>query len=207
MLSEILNWFSIHYIEIIGTIFSIIYVFLSIKQSIWLWPLGLISSALYIYIFFISKIYADMSLQMYYVLISIYGWYFWLQKNDNPENKKTSFKPRHISYNLLIILGLATSILFVIISQLLIRFTDSEIPYWDAFTTASGIVATWMLAKKYIEHWIIWIFVDIISSALYFYKELYVTVFLYVVYAAMAVIGYIEWKKELVERQNTDVST
>jgi len=201
MIPVILDWISKNYIqiiEVIGTVLSIVYVFLSIKQNILLWPVGLAASAIYIYIFFIYKIYADMSLQLYYVVISIYGWYFWLQKTNSSE--KSNLKPKKTSCNVLIILALVISILFVAISQVLINFTDSQIPYWDAFTTSASIVATWMLVKKYIEHWYIWIVVDIISSGLYFYKELYFTVFLYIVYTIMAIIGYFEWNKSVVNR-------
>ncbi|MBN1251993.1 MAG: nicotinamide mononucleotide transporter [Bacteroidales bacterium] len=197
MLNEISNWISNNYFEILGTLFSIIYVYFSIKQNILLWPLGIISSAIYISIFFHSKIYADMSLQIYYVIISIYGWYFWLHGNKKTNNKKIVLKVRKSSYKQLIIIALSILVLFLIISKILIYFTDSEIPYWDAFTTAASIVATWMLAKKYIEHWIIWIIVDIISSGLYYYKDLYFTIFLYLVYTSMAFIGYYQWNKEL----------
>jgi len=195
MLHNIIFWLSSHYIEIVGTILSILYVFLSIKQNIWLWPTGIISSLFYCYIFFDSKIYADMSLQVYYVVVSIYGWYFWIKKTN--VNNETKLNPQKISYNMAIILLLTTGILFLIISQILINFTDSVIPYLDAFTTSASFIATWMLVKKYIEHWFIWIVVDTLSSGIYFYKELYFTVFLYIVYSLMAIVGYIEWKKSL----------
>jgi len=192
---DVLRWLSEHYVEIVGTLLSIIYVFLSIKQNIWLWPFGIISSLFYIYIFLDSKIYADMALQVYYVAVSIYGWYFWLNGKSQTQSNNEKLKVRKTTYNLQILLALSTSILFIVISQILIYFTDSEIPYWDAFTTSTSIVATWMLAKKYIEHWFFWIIIDIISSGLYFYKELYVTVFLYLIYTIMAVVGYLEWNK------------
>ncbi len=195
MLHNIIFWLSSHYIEIVGTILSILYVFLSIKQNIWLWPTGIISSLFYCYIFFDSKIYADMSLQVYYVVVSIYGWYFWIKKTN--VNNETKLNPQKISYNMAIILLLTTGILFLIISQILINFTDSVIPYLDAFTTSASFIATWMLVKKYIEHWFIWIVVDTLSIGIYFYKELYFTVFLYIVYSLMAIVGYIEWKKSL----------
>jgi len=76
------------------------------------------------------------------------------------------------------------------------RFTDSPIPFWDAFTTSLSIFATWMLARKKIEQWLIWIFVDLVSVGLYLYRGLYPTVFLFLVYAVMAVIGYYEWRKD-----------
>jgi len=194
-MSSIYPWFISHYEEVLGTIFSLIYLYFSIKQNIWLWPLGIISSAIYIYIFFNAGIYADMGLQVYYVLISIYGWYYWTygKKGDNTQKLKVQFAGEKMMVVLLII----TTVLFIFISQILLNFTDSKIPYWDALTTAASITATWMLAKKYIEHWLVWIVVDFISAGIYFYRELYITIFLYLVYAIMAIIGYFQWKKDI----------
>jgi nicotinamide mononucleotide transporter len=194
-MNSITPWLLNHYDEVLGTLFSFIYLYFSIKQNIWLWPLGIISSAIYAWVFFDSHIYADMALQFYYVAISIYGWYYWHlgQMEQTEKQVKVQFTEKNLWFRLLPV----TVLLFLLISQILIRFTDSEIPYWDAFTTAASITATWMLAKKYIEHWLIWIIVDLISSGLYFYKELYFTILLYLVYTVMAVIGYIQWKKDI----------
>ena len=195
MLQGFLTWISNHYVEVLGTIFGLFYIFLSIKQSVWCWPFGLISSVIYIFVFFYSGFYADMGLQFYYVFISIYGWYNWVFGG-----KKEINKTLHISVTstkLWIKLFIANTILFVIISYILINHTDSTIPYWDAFTTAASIVATWMLAQKKIEHWLIWIVVDIVSLGLYIYKDLFATVILFAVYTILALIGYLEWRKDL----------
>jgi nicotinamide mononucleotide transporter len=136
-----------------------------------------------------------MGLQFYYVFISIYGWYNWAFGG-----KKEINKILHItvtSAKLWVKLFIANAILFVIISYILINHTDSTIPYWDAFTTAASIVATWMLAQKKIEHWLIWIVVDIVSLGLYIYKDLFATVILFAVYTILALIGYLEWRKDL----------
>jgi len=200
MLQQVLLWISNNYIELLGLIFGLLYILLSIKQNIWCWPVGFITSALYVYVFFVTKFYADMGLQVYYLMVSVYGWYHWMfgaksKKQDDLKISKTNIK-------LAIYLFLATSILFIIISYILVNYTDSEIPYWDAFTTAASFVATWMLARKIIEHWIIWIVVDSVSLGLYIYKELYPTVILFAVYTVLAILGYIEWKKELKKKLN-----
>ena len=195
-MNNIYSWVSVNYEELLGIIFSFIYLYFSIKQKIWLWPLGLISSAIYTYIFLKSGLYADMGLQIYYVIISVYGWYYWFN-NKTPKLNNKKLEIKYLDKKTAGLLLLITIILFIIISQILLYFTDSEIPYWDAFTTAAGITATWMLAKKYIEHWLIWVVVDLISSALYFYKNLNLTVILYIVYTVMAVIGYMQWKKSI----------
>lgn len=197
MLQQIFLWITGNYIELLGAIFGFAYIFLSIKQNIWCWPVGLITSALYIYVFFVSKFYADMGLQVYYLIVSVYGWYHWM---FGSKSKKTDdLKVSTINFKLGIYLFIANGILFLVISYILVNYTDSVVPYWDAFTTAASFVATWMLARKMIEHWIIWVVVDFVSLGLYLVKGLYPTVILFAIYTFMAVLGYIEWRKELKE--------
>ncbi|MCK4663938.1 MAG: nicotinamide mononucleotide transporter [Bacteroidales bacterium] len=201
MFDTILNWLIQNYIEVLGTVTGLIYLVFSIRQNILLWPLGILTSALYILVFFQSKFYADMGLQVYYLFISFYGWYNWLY--GNPESNDTSLKVTRASKMLLIKLIPVSIIIFAVISFILVKFTDSPLPYWDAFTTAASIIATWMLAKKIIEHWLIWIVVDAVSMGLYIYKDLYPTTLLFFVYTSMAILGYITWKKELQKIEQT----
>jgi len=181
------NW-----VETIGTIASIIYILLSIRQSIWCWSFGIISAIAYIFVFFSAKFYATMGLQFYYVGISIYGWFFWLHGNRDINVKELPVD--RLSKKLSFILLIISIGLFLVFSFVLRNFTDSPIPYWDAFTTSLSIVATWMIAKKILEHWIIWIVVDIVLIGLYIYQGLNITAFLFVVYTIMAVVGFIQWK-------------
>jgi nicotinamide mononucleotide transporter len=192
----ILSWLSTNWIEVSGVIISLIYLYFSVKQIIWLWPFGLLSALFYIWIYFSSGLYADMGLQVYYVGISIYGWYQWTRK-ETRNSEKPELIVSHIKLNTGIILLIVFLVLWLIISQLLIRFTNSEVPVMDALTTAGGIVATWMLARKILEHWILWIILDAISIGLYIYKGLFATVVLFTVYTLMAIVGYISWRKEL----------
>ncbi len=219
-----MDWLTGSYIEIFGAITGIIYVFLEIKQNIWLWPLGLVTSAIYIYVFYNTGFYADMGLQWYYLFISVYGWIIWsrersfdaeqigttkqgagsneekrLMEEREEENKGAGSKLSisRISLSMGLSLIIVTAILFFIIWIILVKFTDSTIPGWDAFTTALSITATWMLARKIIEHWYLWMIVNVVSVCLYIYKGLYPTVILFIVYGVMAIIGYLEWRKEL----------
>ena len=195
MLDNIFLWISNNYIELLGTVFGLLYILLSIKQNIWCWPAGLITSVLYIYVFFVTKFYADMGLQVYYLVVSIYGWYHWMFGAKS--KKQDDLKISNTNIKLGLILILVTMVLFVVIAYILVNYTDSEVPYWHTFTTAASFVATWMLARKLIEHWIIWVVVDAVSLGLYVYKGLYPTVILFAVYTILAVLGYIEWKREL----------
>lgn len=200
MFDQVIVWISNHYIELLGTIFGLLYIVLSIKQNIWCWPVGLITSALYIYVFFQTKFYADMSLQVYYLVVSIYGWYHWMYGSRS--KKQDDLKISRTGIKLALVLTVITLILFGLIAFILVNYTDSEIPYWDAFTTAGSFVATWMLARKLIEHWLVWIVVDAVSLGLYVYKGLYPTVVLFAVYTLLALLGYIEWKKEREKQLN-----
>ncbi len=188
------DWLSTNYIELAGSILGLLYIFFSIRQHILTWPTGLLTSALYVYVFFISKLYADMGLQSYYVFISIYGWYFWI-KGGNKEKKKVQVS--RLKKALLLKLAFVTVVIYAIILYILLEHTDSPVPYMDSMTTALSIVATWMLARKIIEHWVIWVFVDAFSVGLYMYKGLWPTSVLFIVYTIMAIVGYFEWKRDM----------
>lgn len=191
------EWLFTNYLQVLGAILGLIYIFFSIRQDILTWPIGLLTSALQVVVFFQSKLYADMGLQVYYVFVSIYGWYFWL-KGGKPEESE-QVPVRQTNRQLRCILYISSIALYLIILYILKNFTDSDVPYMDSLTTSLSIVATWMLAKKYIGHWLIWIFVDAVSSGLYIYKGLWAFVFLYLVFTFMAIIGYFEWKKDLMK--------
>ena len=194
------EWLSANYIEVLGAILGIAYIIFSIRQSIFTWPAGLVTSLLYIIVFFQSKFYADMGLQFYYVFISIYGWYLWFR--GNPDNKSQILPVKRITRNQGIYSSIVTLLIFVLILIILKNFTDSPVPIMDSATTALSIVATYMLARKILEHWIIWIVVDLVSVGLYIYKDLWPTVILFLIYTIMAFIGYREWKTSLKLQSN-----
>jgi nicotinamide mononucleotide transporter len=196
MLSSLFEWFVVNWVEIAGASFGALYIYFSVKQHIVTWLMGLMTSVLYIYVFFTSGFYADMSLQFYYVWISIYGWVLW-QKGKVAHGEKTKYPVTRSGKKLLLQLLVISLLLWIGIWVLLTRFTDSQVPIGDSFTTAMSIVATWMLARKKIEHWIVWIVVDLISIGLYIYKGLYPTTLLFVIYTVAAVWGLFEWRKDL----------
>ncbi|HPW66044.1 MAG TPA: nicotinamide riboside transporter PnuC [Salinivirgaceae bacterium] len=189
----VLQWVVENWIEVTAVLLSFIYMYLSVRQNILLWLFGLISSALYIYVYYKSLFYADMSLQAYYVVISIYGWMHW---NKGSGDQK-SVKVTSASVKVLIGTVLASLILWFVIYKIL-KLTNSDVPVGDAFTTAAAIVATWMLARKLLENWLFWIIIDSVSVILYVYKGLWATTLLYVVYTIVAVIGYFSWKRDMI---------
>jgi nicotinamide mononucleotide transporter len=213
---NVYNWISDNYIEIFGAVTGIIYVFLEIRQNLWLWPVGIITSAVYIWVFFTGKLYADMSLQVYYLVISILGWYWWIKgpgfRNPGPENVSSreedmenlpstaDNKPLRVTRITMkkgIILLIVFIALYTLLWIILDRLTDSPVPEWDSFITSLSIVATWMLARKIYEHWFLWIIVNIAAAMLFFTRGLYATVVLYIVYCVMSFVGLYEWKKSM----------
>jgi nicotinamide mononucleotide transporter len=193
------KWLIGNYVELLGVITSLVYLYFSVRQIIWLWPFGILSSALFIWIFFTSKFYADMGLQVYYLGVSIYGWYYW---SSGKISGKAGGRPViRLKEKLGILLAAATLTLWLVIVWVLKTWTDSDVPWGDGFTTAASIIATWMLARKILEHWLVWIVVDMVAASLYIYKGLYPTAFLYMVYSVIAVTGFFQWKKSI-DRQS-----
>lgn len=179
-------------IEIIGAVIGLLYLYLEYKASIWLWPVGILMPIIYIYIFYHSKFYADMGINVYYFFASIYGWMQWKKnKSQHLPEANITYTPKYLYLRLFVIFLL----LFSAISSVLIKFTDSPVPFGDGFTTALSIVAMWMLAKKYIEQWLLWIVVNIVSFILFFWKGLYPTGILFIVYSIIPIFGYLKWKK------------
>ncbi len=180
--------------EIIGAILSAIYLLLCILQNNWCWLFGGLGAALYVLVFFESKFYADMSLQFYYIFISFYGWYNWKYGKHTKEEKQipVTQTPRKQWIFLSILTFLIFSGYAAILSQ-----TDSPVVIGDSFTTATAILATYMLSRKYIEAWLIFVLSDGVCIGLYIYKELYITAALFIFYTTVAFLGYLDWRKEM----------
>jgi nicotinamide mononucleotide transporter len=203
------GWLSGNWVEVFGAITGVIYVFLEIRQNIWLWPVGIITSAVYIVVFFTSKFYADMSLQVYYLVISCVGWYWWLNgagrrvqgagQNSPLEGGEGDVKlmVTRLKLKIGIILAIIFVILYFLLRFVLSRLTDSPVPEWDSFITSLSIIATWMLARKIYEHWFLWIAVNLASAVIFLTRGLYPTVILYLVYLVMSFAGLKTWKRSL----------
>jgi nicotinamide mononucleotide transporter len=194
----VLDWVLKNYIEITGSLLGLIYVILSIRQNISLWLVGILSSAFYIVVFFDSKLYANMSLQFYYLIMSIYGWYMWKKTDNKNQDAAAKLSVTRISTAVIIRCLLIGIFLLILLFRILKVYTDSPFPGWDSFTTMLSIIATWMLTRKYIENWLLWIISDTVSVGLYFYMKLYPTTILFFVYTVMAAVGFIEWRKTIV---------
>jgi nicotinamide mononucleotide transporter len=186
-------------IEIIAAVFGVVSVFLSVKQNIWSWPTAIINVGLYIIVFFESKLYADTGLQVVYVVLNAYGWYHWLYGGKN----RTELPVSKTSARLGTLLGMLVLAGTAVIGTFLSRQTDAALPYVDAFTTSTSLVAQWMMTRKLLENWIIWVAVDVIYIGMYIYKSLYVTAVLYLIFLILSALGFVQWKRSLLVRQTS----
>ena len=185
------------YIEILGTAVGIVYLWQEYHASIHLWITSIIMPAIYLYVYYNAGLYADFGINIYYLVIALYGWMAW-RYNFSLRGRKSNCKEltiSHIEKRRLPVLAVLFLLLWVGIALILTNFTDSTVPLSDAFTTSLSIVGMYMLARKYVEQWCVWLVVDIASSTLYIYKELYFTAVLYAVYAIIAIFGYRKWKQ------------
>lgn len=221
------NWLSNNYIEVFGAVTGIVYVFFEIRQNIWLWPVGIVTSAIYIWVFFVNKFYADMGLMVYYLIISILGWYWWSKgagqraegrgqgaestgsemgrvgeeeieaEQKFRESGQEQLQVTRLKLTTGVILTIVFVFLYFAIWYILTRLTDSPVPARDSLITSLSIIATWMLARKIFEHWFLWIVVNFVSAVIFLTRGLYPTVILYVVYGIMSFAGFAAWKKTI----------
>jgi len=191
----VIEWYLKNYVEVTGAVICIIYLYFSIKQKIWLWPVGLIGSGFYFVEFYNKALYANMALQGYFIGMSIYGWYYWI-KISKSESNKEQFSCKNITLRTVLYILIFGVIIEILLWYLLKQIPDTDYPFFDSLTTTLSIIGTWMLAKKYIENWILWIVVDSIYVGLYLYIPMYPTTILYFIYTILAIVGFYEWKKE-----------
>lgn len=185
-------------IEIIGTLVGIIYLWLEYRASIYLWVASIIMPAIYLYVYYNAGLYADFGINIYYLLIALYGWAAWrygFHLFGSKEKEEKELAITHTPKRVWGKLALTYIAALCAITYILVNYTDSTVPRWDSFTTALSIVGMWMLARKYIEQWWVWLVVDAVSAWLYIYKGLYFTAVLYAVYAIISIFGYFKWRK------------
>ena len=194
MIDDFFYWAVKNWLEIFGTLTGLLYIWLEIKQKPVMWVIGFISSFVYVFVYFQTKVYGYASLYFYYVVVSVYGWYCWRYARQ-PDGKITDLKISRIKIPLLLMLTAISAVLYVGIGYLLKQFTDSPVPFYEALGTSLSVVATWMLARKILEHWLLWIFINIFSAGLCFYLGLYPTAVLFGVYGIMSVVGWVKWKR------------
>jgi nicotinamide mononucleotide transporter len=167
-------------------------IYLTVRQNIWCWPVGVVMVSLYIYIFFQAKLYSDAGLNVFFLVMQFYGWYHWTRgpvEHATSLSAVTRLTPREWGWTSAGVLG-GTAVLGTVMT----RFTDAALPYPDAFTTLLSVFAQFLLTRKVLENWTLWIVADVVYIAVYTSKGLYWTAALYVVFLVLCVKGYRDWK-------------
>ena len=179
-------------VEIFGLCAGTLSIALLIKQNIWTWPVGIAYTFASLYIFFAAKLYADFALHIFFLIMSFYGWYYWIQgkRNQDSELPVSNASRKVLTYSVIVcFLAINFS------GYLFTTYTDADLPYWDNTTSILSILAIWLQGRKKIECWIFWLIIDILSVGIYFYKELYLYSLLYLIYVVMAFLGYKAWRE------------
>jgi nicotinamide mononucleotide transporter len=179
------------WLEAMAVFFGIVSVFFSMREDLGVYPTGIVSTLIYVWICFQYKLYADMGINAYYVIMSIYGWYLWTHPKKNQTTLPVTWLDKK---GWLVSIGLFVFAYLVLVFTLS-KFTDSDVPYWDSFTTASAFVAMWLMARKKVENWIFWLLTNVVSIPLYFHKGLILTTFQFLFFTILAVLGLFSWIK------------
>ena len=187
-----------NYLEILGTMVGIIYLILEYRASIYLWIAGIIMPAIYIFVYYKAGLYADFGINIYYLLVAVYGWIMW-KYGKRKDSQVEELPISHVSKCAYLPLSAVFAIAWLVLAYILANYTNSDVVWLDSFTTALSIVGMWLLAHKYVEQWLSGIVVDVVSAGLYVYKDLYFTAGLYAVYAIIAIFGYLKWKRLMKE--------
>jgi len=184
-------------IELFGLIFGALAVWLLIQQSIWTWPVGIAYILASLYIFYSARLYADFALHIFFLIMSIYGWYYWLRGGERGESDLPVTNEDKRS--LLALLAICIVAIFIS-GSLFVTYTDADLPYWDNTTTYLSLLAMWLQSRKKLESWILWFVIDVLSVGIYFYKGIYFYSLLYLIYLGMAIMGYLAWRKSLLNQ-------
>ena len=183
-----------HPYEVLAVAFSLISVLLTIKENIWLWITGILGVLFYALVFWQERFYAQTGLQLFFIGLQVYGWYKWRRGGAQKQPLRVSSSPARLN-RILVLVAVGGTLLAAF---LLARLTaDASLPLWDALITVLSLIAQWMLAKKYLENWVVWMTVDLISIAVYFRQGLKASALLYTVFLILAFLGFREWKKTL----------
>jgi nicotinamide mononucleotide transporter len=183
-------------IEILATLFSTLGVWLAAKNKLMTWPLGMIGVAFLGYLFFQSQLFAEAGLQVFYLGMSLYGWWQWLRLGHHAQSNHYYNIPK-IKFTIAVLIWIFSTVL---LGYSLQNQTSTDLPYPDAAMACAGLIITWMMAQKYIQHWLCWIMIDLSNIGIFIYKELYITAVLYFIFAILAVYGYMNWKKTMQQR-------
>ncbi|RYF71534.1 MAG: nicotinamide riboside transporter PnuC [Comamonadaceae bacterium] len=182
------------WLELVGATLALVMVGCNMRELHWGWPLAISSSLIYFGVFLQARIYGDAALQIFFAVVALWGWAQWLRgrRADGSALRVTRLSPRGIAGALL-----ACALAWPAVALFLMRFTDSDVPWWDGFATGLSLVGQFLLGRKFIENWLVWLTVNVVSMGLFAHKGLWLTVGLYAVFAVLSVAGYRAWRSRL----------
>ena len=186
-----LAFFADHWLDIVTTVLGVAYILLEYRASVWMWLVGFLMQSLGIVLYYQKGLYADCGMEFYYLAMTVYGYYRWVRGSADKRSLPIRHFPRRLVLPWLGIIGAVWALIY----WLLVTFTNSNVPLTDSFTTALSIVGIWALAHKYLEQWFVWIAVDVVTSVLYFYKDIPFKASLYALYVVIAVFGFFKWRR------------
>ncbi len=181
------------WLEIIAFASGLIYVVLAARENVWCWAVGLINVIAFFIISIKALFYSDAGLQVFYFVLTLYGWYQWVyaSKTNNQQSLNITTTSNNIWIRIIVFITIST----LLQGSLLAAYTNTDVPYWDSLTTSISLAATWMVANKKLENWLLWILVDPIYVGLFYYKGWYLSSFLFAIYTLIAIAGYFSWRK------------
>lgn len=182
-------------LDITATIVGLVYIWLEYRASIYLWIAGIIMPAIDIFLYYEAGLYADFGMAIYYTLAALYGYAVWKWGKKRGAAADEQLPITRFPRRKVLPVALLFAVAWAAIYEILIHFTNSDVPITDSFANALSFVGLWALARKYLEQWMVWIVVDVVLSALYIYKGIPFKASLYALYVVIAVAGYFKWKK------------
>ena len=180
--------------EMLAVFLSVSYILLAIKQNLWSWVAAFFSTLIYSILFFDASLLMDSALNIFYLVMAVYGWYSWKYGNIKAQNEQLKITTYGITNNFKII-GILI-LISIVLGYIMANYTSADFAYLDTFTTVFAVFATYMLAKKVLENWIYWVAIDTVSIYIYIQKGFYLTAVLFAIYTVLACVAYIQWKKE-----------
>lgn len=187
-----------HGLDLLTTLLGLAYILFEYRASRWMWAVGALMQSLGIVLYYQKGLYADCGMEFYYLAMTLYGYLCWTRRSKNAHSSADDHTPiTHIPpRKALLMAGIALAA-WAVIYYLLTHYTDSQVALADAFTTAVSIVGIWALAHKHLEQWFVWIVVDVVTCALYWYKDLPFKASLYALYVLIAIMGYRNWRRKM----------
>ncbi|MBL0709930.1 MAG: nicotinamide mononucleotide transporter [Colwellia sp.] len=199
--TEIISYFSaLPWLELVAMFLALAYVILAAQGSLWCWPVAFISTALYTIVFYDVLLLMDSALNVYYLIMAVYGYWAWTKNTSNNREQNNQQETTHLAIvswqvNCHVKACLLLTLISMVLGYVMANYTPAAFPYLDTFTTVFAVFATYLVTQKVLENWLYWIIIDFISIYLYVEKGLMPTATLFIIYVFIAGYGYVKWQK------------